>query len=75
MKQQQISHTTLKVMQYKAEGSIRKQTELETQNEKKIILIYTVYKKFIYKRITYSRLEDINASKLIEEKGWYYHTD
>ena len=27
-----------------------------------------LYKKLIYKRIIYSRLEDINASELIEEE-------
>ena len=30
-------------------------------------MIYVVYKKLIYKRIRHSRLEDINASELIEE--------
>ena len=31
-------------------------------------MIYAVYKKLIYKIIRYSRLEDINASELIEEE-------
>ena len=28
-----------------------------------------LHKKLIYKRIIYSRLEDVNASELIEETG------
>ena len=62
------SHTTLKVMQWNAIGLMRKKTEPGTQNEQKRILIYAVYKKLIYKRIRHYRLEDINASKRIEEE-------